>query len=259
MQEHPDWFSISRNGESSLEKPPYIKQYKWLCPTTPAVREYMVNRVTDLAKSEGLAGVHLDYIRYPDVILPIGIQPKYNLVQDKEYPEFDFCYCSVCRESFKKQEGIDPLELTDPPSSEAWKKFRYNSLTELVNQCCQAVHQQGKLITAAVFPSPDIARTIVRQDWPKWDMDAILPMMYHEYYNEGIDWIKKVTEEGKRELPAHITLHSGLFVGWLDPEKLPLAVEGALQGGADGIVLFTGGAMSDEHWRALKKVFDPFR
>ena len=84
MNEHPDWFTVSRNGDSSLDKPPYIPQYKWLCPTKPEVREYMVNRVSDSAETDGLTGVHLDYIRYIDVILPVGLQAKYNLVQDKE-------------------------------------------------------------------------------------------------------------------------------------------------------------------------------
>lgn len=254
INKHPEWFSVSRNGDSSLDKPPYIPQYKWLCPTKPEVQEYMVNRVTDLATTDGLAGVHLDYIRYVDVILPIGIQPRYNLVQDKEYPEFDFCYCSTCREAFKEQEGTDPLELADPSKSESWRKFRYDSLTNLVNQCCDAVHQKNKQITAAVFPSPEIARNLVRQDWTKWNMDAVLPMMYHKYYNEKVDWIKKVTEEGKKDLPAHIPLFSGLHIAMLEPDEIQAAINNALQGGADGIVLFTGWAMTDDHWENLKEV-----
>ena len=30
--EHPEWFSVNRNGESSLTKPPYVGYYQWLCP-----------------------------------------------------------------------------------------------------------------------------------------------------------------------------------------------------------------------------------
>lgn len=254
MNEHPDWFTVSRNGDSSLDKPPYIPQYKWLCPTKPEVREYMVNRVSDSAETDGLTGVHLDYIRYIDVILPVGLQAKYNLVQDKEYPEYDFCYCPTCREAFKEKEGIDPFDLPDPTKSEAWRQFRYDSLTQLVNRCAEAVHKKNKKITAAVFPSPDIARRLVRQDWPKWNLDGVLPMMYHKYYNEGVDWIKKVTAEGKKELPANIPLYSGLHIAMLKPAELPFAVTNALKGGADGIVLFTGWAMTDEHWKQLIKV-----
>jgi hypothetical protein len=85
-------------------------------------------------------------------------------------------------------------------------------------------------------------------------MDGVLPMMYHKYYNEGVDWIGKVTQEGKKELPAHIPLYSGLHIHQLEPEEIPLAVNSAMQGGADGIVLFTGWAMSDEHWKKLQEV-----
>ncbi len=65
----------------------------------------------------GLGSYHLDYIRYPDVILPVALWPKYNLVQDKEYPEFDFCYCDVCRDEFKNASGVDPKAIADPPST----------------------------------------------------------------------------------------------------------------------------------------------
>src|SRR5687767_15328404 len=36
-REHPEWFSVSRYGDSSLTKPPYVPQYNWLCPTREPV------------------------------------------------------------------------------------------------------------------------------------------------------------------------------------------------------------------------------
>ena len=85
-------------------------------------------------------------------------------------------------------------------------------------------------------------------------VDGVLPMMYHKYYNENVEWIKKVTKEGKKELPASIPLYSGLHISMLEPEELPLAVKNALDGGADGIVLFTAWSMTDKHWEKFKEI-----
>jgi hypothetical protein len=112
-EHHPEWFTVSREGKSTLEHPPYVGYYRWLCPTRPEVREYLRTVVDELAADPHVAGVHLDYVRHSDVILPVGLWEKYGLVQDREYPEFDFCYCEVCRETFAAQTGIDPLDLPD--------------------------------------------------------------------------------------------------------------------------------------------------
>ena len=251
---HPDWFTVNRNGESSLNKPPYVPYYKWLCPSRVEVQETVKSIVSELADFDDLKGIHLDYIRHSDVILPIGIQPKYDLVQDKEYPEFDFCYCPVCRDMFKDKEGIDPLDLPDPATHAAWRRFRYDSVTNLVNQLSVVAHKKGKMLTAAVFPSPDIARKLVRQDWPRWQLDAVLPMMYHQYYNEDVEWIGKVTREGVESLSTNIRLYSGFHISMLSPEELVRATNYATEGGANGIVLFTAEAMTDEHWKRLGSI-----
>lgn len=256
---HPAWFMINRKGESSLDKPPYVPYYNWLCPSQKEVQEYLQSRVAQLCQIKDLAGVHLDYIRYPDVILPVGIQPKYNLVQDREYPEFDFCYCSVCQELFKKKTGRDSVEMEDPSQDKEWVQFRYDSVTNLVNQLAQIAHRYNKKLTAAVFPSPAIARKLVRQDWPAWNLDAFHPMMYHEYYLEDVDWIGRMTKEGVEALAGRAKLYSGLFVEWLPPEKLAKAVQLAKVNGANGITLFTGTSMKQEQWKTLKETFSNFK
>ncbi len=90
---HPEWFTVSRNLESSLEHPPYVDYYRWVCPSREPVREYLRGLVGELAAHPAVDGVHLDYVRHCDVILPRGLWETYDLVQDTELPEFDFCYC----------------------------------------------------------------------------------------------------------------------------------------------------------------------
>jgi hypothetical protein len=47
----------------------------------------------------------------PDVILPVSLWKNYGIEQKEELPEYDYCYCDVCRELFKAKTGQDPLEL----------------------------------------------------------------------------------------------------------------------------------------------------
>jgi uncharacterized lipoprotein YddW (UPF0748 family) len=254
VKTHPDWYAVSRSGVSTADKPPYVDYYRFMCPSRDEVREYLVAFARELAEIDGLASIHLDYIRYPDVILPVALWPKYNLVQDREYAQFDFCYCSACRDRLKRRSGIDPLQLADPPGHGAWLQYRYDSITEVVTRLVEEVRAHRKLTTAAVFPTPAIARKLVRQDWTKWNVDAVLPMVYHAFYKEDIAWIERATREGVSALRGRIPLYTGLYVPDLPPADLASAARHALAGGANGICLFQGNTLTSEHWKALTPV-----
>jgi uncharacterized lipoprotein YddW (UPF0748 family) len=241
LDQHPDWYGVSRLGDSAAKKPPYVGYYHFLCPSHEQVQNHLATLFSDLADTPSLDGVHLDYIRYPDVILPVALWKKYNLVQNEELPQFDFCYCAVCRAAFKKQAGVDPLELPNPPADAVWRQYRYDTVTRLVNRLVEVLHQKGKQVTAAVFPTPSIARRLVRQDWAKWNLDAVLPMTYHGFYNEKVDWIERAVKEGVTALPTNRPLYAGLYLPDLKTEEdFDQAVRCALAGGAKGVSLFGG-------------------
>lgn len=249
IDKHPEWYAVNRNGEPAHLKPAYVDYYKFLDPCHPEVQDFIQARVRALAKIEDLDGIHLDYVRLPDVILAEGLQPKYDLVQDQEYPEFDYSYSTLCREQFKAQTGIDPMELENPAEHEAWRQFRYDSVTNLVNDKLVPVAKEaGKTITAAVFPNWES----VRQQWHRWDLDAFLPMLYHGFYNAEIDWIKTETEKALQRLNHSKPIYSGLFIPQIEPAELESAVAAAKSGGAKGVCLFAYGSMSQPHWSALK-------
>jgi uncharacterized lipoprotein YddW (UPF0748 family) len=252
MKEHPDWYSVSREGKSCLEKPPYVNYYRWLCPSHPEVLEFLKEEVRRLIQTVGLNGVHLDYIRYCDVILPVALQPTYNLVQNEEFPEYDFCYCEFCRNKFRKESGRDPLLMRNPSADKDWRNFRYHAITNVVNEIALVVHEGNKLLTAAVFPSPELARKMVRQDWDKWNLDAVFPMMYQNFYDENLEWIKTCTQQGVRSIKNMRPIYSGLYVPALDPVQLGEAVKKALAGGAGGVSFFNADSMTSNHWETAK-------
>jgi uncharacterized lipoprotein YddW (UPF0748 family) len=250
--EHPEWFSVSRGGLSSLTYPPYVGYYQWLCPSREAVRAYLADEVRRLAATPGLAGVHLDYIRHPDVILPAALWERYHVVQDREYAAWDFCYCEECRRQFRERTGRDPLAIADPATDPEWRRFRWDGVTAVVGALSQAAHGQGRAISAAVFPTPTLARRLVRQAWDEWPVDAVFPMLYHRFYREDVAWIGRAAREGVAALRGRRPLHAGLYLPDLAPDELARAVRVAREAGASGVACFELRGLTDAHLAALR-------
>ena len=263
------WYAINGLGESALEKPAYVSYYKFLCPSKPGTYQFLENMYARIAELEEVDAIHLDYIRFPDVILARGLWDKYGLVMDQEFPQYDYCYCDDCTRAFKAQSGIDISSVEDPSQVEEWKQFRYDLITSIVERLTITVHAKGKQINAAVFPGPhSVAKKLVRQEWDKWSLDAIFPMNYNDFYLEGTDWIGTVTKEAVTSTGGAVPIFSGLFIcpdpskktdepdpenHGLIPEELGEAVRQSMENGATGICLFTPGRMTEAHWKELAK------
>jgi len=254
QEAHPEWFSVSREGKSSLTDPPYVGYYKWLCPTRRPVREYLADVVDEIAATDGVDAVHLDYIRHPDVILPRNLWETYGLVQDHEMAPYDFCYCEACRERFERETGRDPVALPDATADVEWRRFRWRMVTETVQALARSVHGRGKAISAAVFPTPSIARTLVRQEWDRWPLDIVFPMTYHGFYREPVSWIETATAEGVAALPTSTPLVSGVYLPDLPAPALGEAMRAARRGGARGVSMFEMHGLSDAHLAAVQAV-----
>lgn len=253
--QHPDWYAVSRDGKSCFDTRPYVNYYQWMCPTRKESREHVLSLAENLARVKGISSVHLDYIRYSDIFLPIGLLPKYDLVQEEELPEFDFCYCDVCVATFEEEHHKNPRDLKDPALDMEWKQFRLNRIKSVVDEAYERVHAHGKKLTAAVFPYPEMADHMVRQRWDKWKIDAVLPMIYHNFYNEEVDWIGYATGQGVKDLEEKQTvLHTGLFVPALSAAELEMAVKEAKDHGAKGVALFDAGALKPEHLEVIREL-----
>ncbi|MCD4818864.1 MAG: family 10 glycosylhydrolase [Candidatus Cloacimonetes bacterium] len=222
---NPEWFMINREGKSSLINPPYVDYYKWFCPNHPEVLPYLKKRMDKYLQMKNLSGIQLDYIRYPDAILPKKLQLKYNLEQDSVFPEFDFCYCPICRKKFKIERGIDPIELNQPEENEMWLEFRLKSINRIVSELVDYVNKANKLITAAVFPTPKMSTKMVLQRWNDWKIDAFFPMLYHNFYTGNINWIADCLDEIDQDNTSSIPVYAGLFLAALNKQELQKVYE----------------------------------
>jgi uncharacterized lipoprotein YddW (UPF0748 family) len=239
LEAHPEWYAVNKQGDSCAAKPPYVNYYRWLCPSREEVYQYLEGEVKSLLSKDYVDGIHLDYVRYCDVILPVNLWDNYGISQNAELPSYDYCYCKVCRDAYMQQKGIDPLLIEHPDQSPSWRKFRYDSITKIVNRLSAVVHEYKKTISAAVFPTPEIAKRIVRQDWTNWELDAICPMIYHGFYKEDVNWIGDAVAEGVKGIDGKFPLYAGLYLpDFKHRDEIQKAVDLARQNGAAGVSIF---------------------
>ncbi|MBR1538487.1 MAG: hypothetical protein IJ636_03175 [Bacteroidales bacterium] len=258
LKAHPEWYEVNGLGESLADIEMYHrKHYRFLCPNHEGVAEYLKDRVRELAEVEGLTGIHLDFIRYPDAILPYGLHASRGVVQDKVYPQWDCCYCDQCRAAFKAQTGIDPLELEDPTACQQWMQFRWDAMAALADGLLAEIRSCGKVASAAVFATPEESRKLVRQDWVQFcSADALLPMIYYDAYAQPREWVETATREGVEGLAAagnKAAFYSGVPVP--RDGNFAQCIDLARSGGADGICFFSLEVFSrrPELWEVLRE------
>ena len=262
-------YAVNCEGESAYRVQAYVPYYTCLCPNQEATANFLLDLYGRVAEIPEVDYIHLDYIRYVDVILARGLWDKYGLVMNEEYPKADYCYCDKCVSDFKAATGIDIKAVEDPSKCAEWAQFRCDLITKLVDRIADTVHAKGKKVSAAVFPGPDShARWMVRQEWNKWNVDALFPMNDNDFYLEGADWLAPIGKEEVESVQGKKPVYSGLFIckDWqnkanikdpeghgLIPSEIEEAVRGSMESGAAGVALFVPANMTDAHWEAFDR------
>lgn len=146
-------------------------------PMNPEVQEYLIHIVDDILSHYPVAGLHLDYIRYPDS--NVDLNPS-------------------ARKAFKSRYIFDPAEFLQEPERFArtygetgyevnfsrWGKFLREGLSEFVRRLAEHVHHRypGVILSAAVKPDLGRAHWRYYQEWDRWVregwLDRALPMNY---------------------------------------------------------------------------------
>jgi len=234
-------YVVNKLGVSCVDKPSYVDSYKWLCPSRDESKEHLANIFLEVAQKFDVDGLHFDYIRLPDVILPAGLRGKYEGVPQEEIimPQFDFCYCEVCRSRFKGEFGIDPINMSYiEPSYGRWFRWRADKVTEVVRHVYGEVkrYDAGLEVSAAVFATPELSYQYVFQDWPSWGIDLYNPMIYHKYYTQDHRWIGSAVRSG---VLRGVDVSAGVLIGFIErKEDMIEAFQLAKDNGAVGVTLF---------------------
>ncbi|MFC1887899.1 glycoside hydrolase family 10 protein [Candidatus Cloacimonadota bacterium] len=146
--EHPEWFTSSYRREV-MKANSYEGAY--LDPGVPAVHLYLLNVFLDIVKNYDLAGIHFDYIRYPDNIF------GYNKIA-RSYYQYEFKY-------------------RDSDNWQLWKAAQVSDFLKKVSISIRNIKPDIAL-SAAVFPYLETALTKYSQNWYEWLKKGYLDRVY---------------------------------------------------------------------------------
>jgi len=180
---------VDQWGRSLLDYPDYEvpeaerKSYRigtpalYLDPAAPGVAERLAATFEELLRRyPGLAGLHLDYIRYPDV-LPFLPGTRFGV-------GLSFGYGVATRARFQAETGLEaPFgERTgNADRFDHWRRAQLSALVATIAERARAA-RPGVQLSAAVYPDVERAYLGLYQDWRGWleagSIDVAVPMLY---------------------------------------------------------------------------------
>ena len=247
---HPDWIMYNDDGT-------YLQRnegglYIFIDPAKKEVQDTLIAYYNDLfTKNPGVAGLNLDYIRYPvssseeDTGFTVdAMKGFYEGVMGKTFTENQ----SSTREKmynkfvqlFDKKYLMGGQEEADA-NYQKWVEYRMGLITNYVKRIKTEIKDaRGIILSTSVFASLQESTNAKKQDWQTWYLngwiDLATPMAY---YTNSTDVLKRVNDMilmgGNNCLyyTGIASSYSGL-PAWQNKEH----IEASYQAGANGYVIF---------------------
>jgi uncharacterized lipoprotein YddW (UPF0748 family) len=199
----------------------------WLCPSHPENFKLELESMLEVARKYAVAGLHFDYIRYPDG---------------------DACYCDGCRQRFESERGEKvaqwPGDCYRGNLRSAYRDWRCRQITRLV----EAVSAEARKIkpaikiSAAVFGSYPGCRESVGQDWPEWAkagyVDFLCPMDYTESDLAFQVLVSSQLKLVEGRVPVYPGIGATASRSALSPDRVVGQIHHARELGAAGFTVF---------------------
>ncbi|RMH28228.1 MAG: hypothetical protein D6691_05010 [Candidatus Hydrogenedentota bacterium] len=233
FEKHPEWRARLRDGNlTDKAEPAHI----FANPAHPEVRKLLADYIEEIARKYDVAGINLDYIRYPDGKPDAG-------------------YDDYTRKLYKQRTGVDPLSIervTTSPEWQRWVEFREEQVLTMVRMARDRVKASGKPIelSAAIFAGPESARyeSSKFQNWREMlrrgYLDAICPMVYDstlQGIENGIIYVREATPpKSKTRLLPIFAVQRRTVDQYSGPTHPPIREQAALARklGVDGFSIF---------------------
>jgi uncharacterized lipoprotein YddW (UPF0748 family) len=243
--EHPDWFMVDSLGQKML---PTTGWYAFLNPVLPEVREHIRKVVRELCAYD-VAGIHLDYIRYPY---------DYHYVARQHYP--DASEEELMRHSDFSYDPVSQAALYDRFGWEVSKKqvtqFRCESVTRIlrdISYTMQAERPGDCLLSASVLGNPGEGRRYAYQDSGLWTrtglLDWVVQMNYGtRSFNRCLKAMKKAV--GRRRFKSSVVVGINAKN---DASDIIMQLERVEASGCRGYAVFAYSFLFDENHAPTKK------
>lgn len=223
----PDWLKEQMAKDDRLVRDPDGKQALWLNPADPRNQEHEFRAMTELL-AYPVAGVHFDYIRYPEV------------------PHYRFDYSEIARRQFEQATGIVltdfPRQVLLGPLKLRYDDWQRDNITNLVRRVYVAVKNANPqcAVSAAVWQRHRYYFALIKQDWVRWVREGILDFVCPMDYTANATLFAERVKEQVTEVNGTVPIAPGIGAYLMDDEwQLVEQVKIARDLGADGFVVFS--------------------
>lgn len=160
---HPEWHWFDAKGR----RQPLEGFYVSLNPCLPAVRDYLVSLLREIATNYDVDGIHLDYIRFPN----------------EEAKGVDYPRDRETLRLYRKDTGLAPDD-----DATAWATWRADQVTRLVADIRAMLDDENPRceLTAAVGASPEGPTSAHFRDSERWLREKLVAAVYPMNYTPDV-------------------------------------------------------------------------
>jgi uncharacterized lipoprotein YddW (UPF0748 family) len=244
-REHPDWFMVDMLGHKML---PTSGWYTFVNPVLPEVRAHLQSIVRELCRYK-VAGIHLDYIRYPH---------DYHLMAGQRYPgaskeelmqHSEFSYDPVSLGEMEAKFGADITR-------EEILAYRCDSITRVVEDISRVMQEErpnGCLLSASVWGNPVEGKHHAYQDSGAWIQQGLVDWAVQMNYGTKSfpSRLKAIQQAGGRS-GFRRSVVVGINCKNEDGELLR-QMDAVEQSGARGMALFAYSYLFDKQHQMTEK------
>ncbi len=248
---HPEWVAQLRDGRKMTALGARERARKgiegvYLSASHPGVQTWLATVAREIAGRYPVDGIHLDYIRHPDV--SVGWDP-------------------TTRARFALESGIDPARTEHLDAAglvefrEAWESFQRGEVTAVVRamrDSARAVRPEISL-SAAVIADTLRAERSNAQMWRSWVRDGLIDRAFLMCYGAPVQAVMNQLMGVAAELGTGGDVVPGIAMYNTGPATAALKIKGARAMGFPQVALYSYDSLFEErnYWNALRAQFEP--
>ena len=252
LRDLPEAAAVDRFGRSildypDLEVPPPDRRLLrmgtpavWLDPAAPGLAERLAAIFAELfTRHPELDGLHLDYIRYPDV-LPFTPGSRFGV-------GLDFGYGEATRARFEAETGLEaPFgpSLAHAERWDEWRRDRLSALVRSIREGALAVAPHVEL-SAAVVTFADRAYLSLAQDWRRWLEEGLLEFAVSMAYTRDDRLLRYQAAHFAGLYGERVWVGLGTWLFAKRPERALAQIEIAREAGVRNDALFSWDSIAE--------------
>ncbi len=219
-------YLVDRNGKPYFFYTASNTRFVFLNPNNRENRNLVLSIYEDLITNYDIDGLHLDYIRFPEL----------------HYDNVDFGYNQDIIDGFARETGItkDPRTLNGK-DLDAWIEYRCNIITSFVKEVDALVNRLGADIwmSAALYPDIPHSKRTIFQDVKGIAETGCIDEIFAMAYGADNEYVLSIVKNYVKTVKDKTFFSAGIAAFTETPQmSFALQLTEAEQAGADGIAVF---------------------